>query len=253
MIYLYDGTYEGLLSVVFETYRLKTPATVIMSEYKWEETLFDQPITVDTNLEQAKRIEAGIAKNTSRKVVKKLYRCFLSEMDNIEMLIYHYCQKVFSSEINIEHNFIDDTVLKIQQIDKMIGREVHRMHAFVRFQQTKDDIYYSVIEPDFNVLPLIIDHFEKRYPAQNWLIYDSKRFYGMFYDQQKANTEAITFDANHHNNLRQLSSHILEEKEVAYQQAWKVYFKSTNIPERRNMKLHLQHVPRRYWKYLVEK
>ncbi|MEO6759204.1 MAG: DUF4130 domain-containing protein, partial [Saprospiraceae bacterium] len=25
------------------------------------------------------------------------------------------------------------------------------------------------------------------------------------------------------------------------------------IPERRNLKLHLQHVPKRYWKYLTEK
>ena len=31
------------------------------------------------------------------------------------------------------------------------------------------------------------------------------------------------------------------------------YFKSTNIKSRKNMKLHLQHVPKRYWKYLTEK
>jgi probable DNA metabolism protein len=45
----------------------------------------------------------------------------------------------------------------------------------------------------------------------------------------------------------------MEEKEVEYQVLWKSYFDSVNIKERKNPKLHLQHVPRRYWKYLSEK
>src|SRR5690606_39662819 len=37
------------------------------------------------------------------------------------------------------------------------------------------------------------------------------------------------------------------EAEEKFQQLWKQYFKSTNIVERKNDKLHLQHVPKRYW------
>ena len=251
MIYLYDGSYEGLLCVIFETFRIKTPATSIVAEEKWKENFFDQPLNIETQPKIAQRVVKGLINKTSRKASRQLYRCFLSEKDGIEMLIYDYVKKAVTSNFSIEDNFMDDTVLKLQQIDKMIGREVHRMHAFVRFQQIKDDIFYSVIEPDFNVLPLITSHFEKRYPAQTWLIYDSKRCYGMFYDQQK--TEAVTFAPDNQNQLRQLPSDILEEQELTYQKAWKLYFNHTNIPERKNIKLHLQHVPRRYWKYLVEK
>ena len=46
---------------------------------------------------------------------------------------------------------------------------------------------------------------------------------------------------------------MLTGAETDYQELWKAYFKSVDIPERRNLKLHLQHVPKRYWKYLVEK
>jgi len=53
--------------------------------------------------------------------------------------------------------------------------------------------------------------------------------------------------------LRQLSSDLLQENEPDYQVLWKSYFDNVNIPERRNMKLHLQHIPKRYWKYLSEK
>lgn len=251
MLYLYDGTFNGLLTVIFETYRLKAPATRICPDEDWQENLFDEPTIVDTNKEYAARVKKGITGKAGNKSVKMLYRCLLSEQADVEMLIYTFVRKAMASGLNYADNFRDETVLQLQQIDKKMGREIHRMHAFVRFQQTKDDIYYAVIEPDFNVLPLIIDHFEKRYPAQTWLIYDSKRHYGMFYNQQE--TEAITFSEQDHLHLRQLSPAILEQGETDYQQAWQTYFSSTNIPERRNIKLHLQHVPRRYWKYLTEK
>lgn len=251
MTYLYDGTYYGLLSVIFESYRIKMPPGRIMPEADWTDNLFEEPLVVSTRKEWAERVQKGIIQKTSKKGERMLYRCLLSEQPGIEVMIYNFVRNAMQSEGNWERNYLDNTVLGLQQIDKKMGREVHRMHAFVRFQQTRDDIYYAVIEPDFDVLPLIIDHFEKRYPAQTWLIYDSRRHYGMFYDQVK--TEAITFAEKDHLHLRQISAAILEEGETDYQEAWQAYFKSTNIPERKNMKLHLQHVPRRYWKYLVEK
>ncbi|MEL6924046.1 MAG: TIGR03915 family putative DNA repair protein [Bacteroidota bacterium] len=251
MTFIYDGQYEGLLSAVFESYRLKAPATRIVSEAQWQESLFDQPIRVNTCPTLAARVQKGLKEKTSAQAVRMLYRCFLSEKENVEMLIYQFIRKAMKSNHNIEQNYADPTVLALSKINKMIGREVHRMHAFVRFQLTKDGIYYAVIEPDFNVLPISTDHFEKRYPAMDWLIYDARRHYGMYYHQQRL--EAVTFADTSHHQLRQLPNSVRDELETDYQEAWKRYFKSTNIEARKNMKLHLQHVPRRYWKYLVEK
>ena len=45
----------------------------------------------------------------------------------------------------------------------------------------------------------------------------------------------------------------LDDDEVLYDQLWKDYFRSVNIEARRNMKLHVQYVPRRYWRYMNEK
>lgn len=251
MTLTFDGTFEGLLSAIFETYRLKIKADRIIPEDKWQNNIFEEPTFVTTNEAWAKRVLIGIQKKCSKKTTSLLYQCFLSELPEIPMLIFDFVKKAMSSNIDITDNFGDDTVLKLHQIKKKIGREVHRMHAFVRFQRTKDDIYYSVIEPDFNVMPLLNDHFEKRYPAQKWLIYDSKRHYGIFYNKEK--TDYITFEDDSRLRYKQLNENVLEESEPDYQILWKSYFDSVNIPERRNMKLHLQHVPKRYWKYLSEK
>ena len=38
-----------------------------------------------------------------------------------------------------------------------------------------------------------------------------------------------------------------------YDQLWKDYFHSVNIQARQNMKLHIQYVSKRYWRYMNEK
>lgn len=252
MTFLYDGTYEGLLSAVFEAYRLKAAPDRIIPEEKWQETLFDHPLRVCTREEWADRVKKGVADRSTGKALRLLYHCFLSEQPDVEMLIYRFIRLAMESDRSILDNYREETVLRLHKIDKQVGREVHRMHAFVRFQRSRDNIYFAVIEPDFNVLPLIGDHFRKRYASQEWLIYDARRYYGLYYDLN--GTRFIALDGEDHQRLKKLQLEgSLDEEELDYQQLWKDYFRSVNIPERRNVKLHLQHVPRRYWKYLVEK
>lgn len=247
----YDGTFPGLLSAVFEAYRLRVEVRDIIPEDEVQQSLFDAPVFVVTNRDWANRVRAGIKGKCSADTVNLLYRAFLSETPGVSRLIYQFIKKAMLTPLDISDNYADETVLSLSKLRKQVGRELHRMHAFVRFQKTRDDIYYAVIEPDFNVLPLLPLHFEKRYPAQQWLIYDAKRRYGIFYDKQK--TEFITFADGGELSYRQLNKSVLDEAEPNYQILWKSYFDSVNIPERRNMKLHLQHVPKRYWKYLAEK
>ena len=120
----------------------------------------------------------------------------------------------------------------------------------MRFELLKDGVYFAEIYPDFNVLTLIIRHFKNRYQDQKWMIYDFKRGYGVYYDLKT--TEIVTLD-NDKQILLQKGDSIFDEKEINYQKLWVEYFDHTNIKERKNTKLHVQHVPKRYWKYLTEK
>ncbi len=249
--FLYDGSYEGLLSAIFESYRLGLVASAFVPEPDFSGDLFEAPLTVPLSPEHVQRVKAGLIRQTSPQAETMLYRAFHSEHAEVEMLIYRFIQLAMASKYNIEENYLEPCVLKLNQLNKQIGREVHRMHAFVRFQKASDGLFVAVIEPDFNVLPLIGDHFQKRYAAQRWMIYDSRRHFGLYYDEQ--HTTFITCTADMHTRLRQQVKDALSTEEDQYQVLWRDYFGSVNIPERRNLKLHLQHVPRRYWKYLTEK
>lgn len=251
MQFLYDGTFTGLLSVVFESYRLKTPATAIIAEADFSGDLFEKPLSCSTDPQRADRVEKALLRKTSEKAVTMLFNAFHSEEPGIEMLIYRFIRMALDKEQNPEDHYTDPTVAELARLNRQIGREVHRMHAFVRFNKGTDGVFYAVIDPDFNVLPLIGDHFQRRYAAMKWVIYDSKRRYGIFYNLEKI--DYVVFDANSHLQLQNMPPDRVNEEEAKYQTLWKEYFKSVNIPERKNLKLHLQHVPRRYWKYLTEK
>jgi len=125
------------------------------------------------------------------------------------------------------------------------------MKAFIRFVKSDDGLYTAVVEPDFNVLPLIVEFFKNRYADQDWLIYDLRRNYGFHYSANEIHEVSGNINDTIPNPYG-LELNI-DPKELEYQHLWSTYFKSTNIEARKNLKLHLRHVPKRYWKYLVEK
>jgi probable DNA metabolism protein len=125
------------------------------------------------------------------------------------------------------------------------------MLDFVRLHKTADGLYYALIEPDHDVLPLIAKHFTTRYADQRWIIYDGRRRYGIHYDGAQTHTVEISF-SEATGGGRDVAA-VYDAEEAFYQQLWKQYFKSVNIAARKNTRLQVQHMPRRYWKYLVEK
>lgn len=248
---VYDGTFEGFLCVIFDIYdRRLNPHTILVGEQTG--ALFEQLYHVETDPDKAIRVAKGIVKRSRKKsTFHFIYACFLSEQEGIEKQLLYLIQHIFSNAAHKITDYTDPVIVELQQIHKKIGREVHRMHAFVRFQETKDNIWACAIEPDFNVLPLIGKHFKDRYPAQQWLIYDTQRHYGIHY---KIGEEIVfvTFDTMAQRGIT-LGQNAITADEIDYQNMWRQYFQSVNIPERNNPRLHQRHVPRRYWKYLIEK
>ncbi|WP_026463707.1 TIGR03915 family putative DNA repair protein [Adhaeribacter aquaticus] len=249
--YIYDGSFAGLLSTIFEIYDRKNWPDSIVKESAKQPCLFGQQVLVTTDEQKANRVWMGIGKKVSVLFQTNLYHTYLSEKPNAEMLIYQFMRLAFANAVNIEDNFAEDCVREIASTARQIFREKHRMEAFIRFQKTADNLYFASIEPDFNVVPLLINHFQKRYADQQWLIYDVKRNYGIYYDLIRV-TE-VTLDNSNDGKAGALQNAVLQQHETLYQDLWKLYFKSVNIQERKNKKLHLRHMPIRYWKYLTEK
>lgn len=251
-IYIFDGTLEGLLTAVFEFYERKPKAIKLVSQQHFEPVLIDEVLEVTSDETKAKRVWQGLRKKIGNEWLLRFYKAFLSEKAEMFQQLFHFACYIFDNPKGAEQNFGHPAVIAVTQMERSVSRERHRMKAFIRFQETADGIFYAPIEPDFNVLPLISKFFVDRYADQRWIIYDIKRQYGLYYDLDQVE-EIMLEQAPIPKTTTYLSEDLLHGKEQLYGLLWNDYFKSTNIPARKNMKLHIRHVPKRYWKYLTEK
>ena len=247
---IYDGTFDGLLSAVFEVYEYKFQnSKIIAEEDNLVKDFFAEEHFVATNEEKSSRVRTKIKENLGKGGLSNLLRVFLSESTEKERLIYFaISESIKNPKKNILDNFASQEISEIAKIVKSVGRETHRMNAFIRFEKLQDGSFFAKIEPDFNVLPLISNHFKQRYQDQKWMIYDLKRSYGIMWDLQELNTFIPE-----NPELMQNSEQFHNEEEKHFQKIWQRYFIKTGIELRKNPKLHIRHVPKRYWKYLTEK
>ncbi|WGD34082.1 TIGR03915 family putative DNA repair protein [Olleya sp. YS] len=247
---IYDGSFDGFLCAVFYVYEYNVVTPKIIKASQYQEQLFSNTETIITDKEKANRVWNSLKIKCGKRGVAQLYYAFLSELYNVENTLLEVIKYAFKSTTSIMKDYANMYVLEMSKITKKVSREKHRMEAFVRFRLTKDEVYFANIEPDFNVLPLIETHFRKRYADQQWIIYDLKRNYGLYYNLNTVEIVVLELSKNITTNT---TSEFFTDTELEFQQLWKDYFKSTNIESRKNLKLHNQHVPKRYWKYLSEK
>jgi probable DNA metabolism protein len=246
---IYDGTFEGLLTAVFEVYERKL-GYINLQKGEWlSKVLFDDVIRITTNTAKTTRVLRGLKQKLSAQGLQRLYAAHLAEIEGEDNMLLGYIRYVFDAGQNIEEDYGNKYVLRVSEMVRFVRREKHRMEAFIRFQKLKDETFYAAIEPDFNVLPLLIKHFKDRYADQQWIIYDIRRKYGVHYNLHDIQYVTLNFSDVKATNV--VSAYT--EDEGLYQELWKNYFKSVNIPARKNAKLHLMHVPRRYWRHLTEK
>ncbi len=247
----YDGSFDGFLTVVFFVYKEKITPLSFRSDLIKVHDLFVSSHHVVSDISYAKRVQVSIINRSSKKTFNYLYRCFLSERGDVESKLFYVIQNIMNGNSSIMRNYAYPVIMDLHKIHKGITREVHRMHAFVRFQELKDGLYTAVVEPDFNVLPLLPKHFVDRYPGFKWLIYDTHRGYGIYYNGETV--ERCSFESGVLKENTHLPKESLSEEEQDYQSLWIQYLKSVNIKERNNPRLHRRHVPKRYWKNLIEK
>lgn len=259
-ILLYEPSFEGWLSAVYYVYEHKLQhdeSLQLIAQDRYIPSLISAATSVNTDDEHAQRVLTKLNKLLGRSGMRQILWGFLSEKDNIGKTLFHIVKYAIDYP---KRRVLEDLghldVLELAQTVKSVGREKHRMEAFVRFEHTIDDIYFARVEPDFNVLPLIGEHFRQRYQDQNWAIYDLKRGYGIYYDKSlstPSHPAALQTITDLDDAVLRNPASIHSPDEQRYQKFWQGYFTNVNIKERKNPRLHKQYLPQRYWKYLSEK
>lgn len=252
--FIFDNTFEGLLTSVFEAYAHRTFPDALVAEGTPLPLFAGETLDVHTDEAKATRVWRGLSRKLSTSGLQSVARCWLAEEADTPMVIFRFIRKTIDAPRNIETNFGDSDVLAFARMWKRVEWERERLLQFVRFQKAADGTYFAPVEPEKNALPLIVPHFRDRFADQRWFLWDVGRAYGFYYDGHEVRRVTIQDSSSlPHLTGGKLDKSLLDKDEQLIQSLWKTYFRAICIHERLNPRKQHRDMPVRYWKYLTEK
>lgn len=137
----------------------------------------------------------------------------------------------------------DGDVRLLQQWCKAVGRDIHKMHAFVRFRLVGQDTstgreqFVAWFEPEFRIVRLAADFFRRRFAGMDWSI-------------------LTPHECAHWNGATLLFSEGVRADMApegdALDDLWRTYYRSIFNPARLKVDAMQSEMPKKYWKNLPE-
>lgn len=237
--YLYDGSFEGFLCCIFESYAKREVPTAICRDEDFPPTLF-QTRSVATDKDHAERVFRRVAK-LSPEAADLLRRGFLTCLPEKEEHLYRMVAKLLREGPGFLRNFSDEALYPVIRAVRHLNGEAHLLKGFVRFSDL-GGVLGGEIEPKNQVLPILRSHFCARYQNETFFLYDRTHREALFYAAGRA-------------VIRPLADFKMappDETEARYRLLWKRFYDTIAIKERYNPKCRMTNMPKRYWSTMTE-
>ncbi len=135
----------------------------------------------------------------------------------------------------------DPDVRRVEELDKSVRRDSHKMHAFVRFREVQGEDgaehYVAWFEPDHHIVRANAGFFMRRFANMNWSILTPR---GCLHWDGKTMRESGL--------ARREDAPAGDPVEVL----WKSYYASIFNPARLKVGAMLSEMPKKYWKNMPE-
>ncbi|RVU54257.1 TIGR03915 family putative DNA repair protein [Anaerosphaera multitolerans] len=239
MIYLYDGTFEGLLTLAFESYKDIENISVVKDDGQLD--FFQNKVEVRTDSNKYERVKNSIIKRFSYSFFLQMYLCYLSEHIKKEEIILKTLKSMYLEGSTFLNSSSKNSVL-FNKISKKVSSEAHFYKGLLRFKEIQEGFLFAEFEPENNILEILTNHFIKRMAREKFIICDVGRRRCSIYFKGKCNYYDVL-------DLKVFESF----DEEFFSEAWKLFYKTVKIKERENHRLMKSNMPKKYWKYLTEK
>lgn len=236
MIYVYDGSIEGLFTVIFNAYKVLEEVDTITKRSQQMDFIKDR-IKCTTELDKARRVKNSIIKNFSYSFYDNILKVFASSSDKKEIAIAKTLKKLYVNGFYYLES-ADEDVIQFRNLLKRVSGEIHSFKGLLRFDE-KEGILFAKFEPQNDILFFIYRHFKSRLVNEKFVIADLRRDKAVIYNGERG--EFFTFEMDE--NLK---------SEDAYVDLWLSFYDAVAIDERKNEKLRMQNMPKKYWKNLPE-
>ncbi|MDB5900924.1 MAG: uracil-DNA glycosylase protein-like protein, partial [Ramlibacter sp.] len=146
-------------------------------------------------------------------------------------------------EPNLRHDPLDADMVQARHMAQAVRRDIHKMHAFVRFRQVQDTdnpldpLHVAWFEPDHHIVEANAPWFRRRFANMRWAILTPERC--VEWDRQQL-------------HFRAGADHSDAPPADAGEQLWLTYYQGIFNPARLKLKMMQKEMPRKYWRNLPE-
>ena len=250
--YFYDGSFYGLLTVIYESYyppSIPISISINTEMQNAQQSFLTDWKVVSTDYEKAEKVNHAILNKIGIKALEQIYYTYLSDINGKELVIYNYIKLGFKIGKAVDSHLYTEEVSALHKIVKKVTKEVHIMTGFLRFSYT-NNFYYAIYEPDHNICELIAPHFADRFADQYFIIHDTRRNIAIIYDTKE--WIITNFYESELQKLNTPNEDIASNNDICYEKLWQEYFVNVAIKERKNEKQQKSYMPKRYWKNMLE-
>ncbi|MBR2929148.1 MAG: TIGR03915 family putative DNA repair protein [Oscillospiraceae bacterium] len=238
IVYEYDGSFDGFLCCVYESYTQKeNPTGFFVGEADC--TLFDTRY-IPTVAAHAKRVYRSFFK-TSQVFGPLLQRAWLTILPEKELQLFALIRLFYRLGPVALQDLSHETVSAVRRAVRHLEEEAQQLRGFVRFSEF-GGVLGAEIEPKNRVLPLLRGHFCGRYREESFFIYDRTHREALFYAAHQSRIVP----------LEQFQMNAPGEEEAAYRVLWKRFYDTISIRERENPRGRMSKMPKRYWGTMTE-
>jgi probable DNA metabolism protein len=154
-------------------------------------------------------------------------------------LLYRIAWRIAQGEPHLLARVTDPDTRRAAELAKAVGRDTHKMKAFVRFREVpgEADAFIAWFEPDHWILDRVAPFFARRFVGMRWAIltpYRSAAWDGtsLAFGPGALYSDALPDDAR--------------------EDLWRTYYANIFNPARLNPRMMRQEMPQKYWKHLPE-
>lgn len=240
IVYVYDGTYEGLLTCVFESFARKEIPRDVQTDGQTQLSL--SPLyRISTDDIKARRVASSLPGKLGLQVTEFFQLAFLTCLTGKEIFMLRFIHMAFRYGPSVLDMLADDTVHILTKAIHHMTEESHLLKGFIRFSDYHSFLV-TVIHPKNFVLPLLQPHFCDRFSRESFLIFDENHNAALFHRPGQSKIIPLT----------ELMLQAPDEEEQKYRTLWQAYYETIAIKARYNPKCRMSHMPKRYWDFMTE-
>lgn len=182
---------------------------------------------------------APLAFKVSRRFVDLAAEVLLHRDPERFALMYRLLWRI-REQPELLNDVVDPDVWRATRMAKVVHRDIHKMHAFVRFKEVQDNdatLWLAWFEPDHHILEAATPHFVDRFTSMQWSILTPER------SATWNKTDLIFGPGGTRSAVPQTDR--LDEH-------WRTYYRSIFNPARLKIGAMTKEMPKKYWRNLPE-